>query len=134
MLRPAVAADLPALIAIRDDAGDDALSDPALVGEAGVARLVAAGAVVAWTEDGRVAGFAAIDGSILHLLVDSAARGKGVGRELLAAACVCVKQAGHAGATLSLAPGGSAERHYRAAGWTVIGRSERGGTVLQKPL
>ena len=46
MLRPVVAADLPALMAIRDRAGADALSDPALVTEADVSRLIAADSVV----------------------------------------------------------------------------------------
>jgi GNAT superfamily N-acetyltransferase len=134
MLRPAVAADLPRLVAIRDGAGPDALSDPALVGEEELRRLIAAGAVSVWDEDGEPGGFAATDGGAIHLLVDTAARGRGAGRELLAASCAAVAQAGHAAATLSLAPDAAAERHYRAAGWNVAGRTAAGGVVLNKPL
>jgi len=134
MRRPAAPADLPALLAIRDGSGADALSDPALATEDELRRLIAAGAVSLWEEDGWVAGFAATDGGAIHLLVDPARRSKGIGRELLAAACAAAKEAGHAVATLTLAAGGAAERHYRAAGWSEAGRAPSGGVVLKKPL
>jgi GNAT superfamily N-acetyltransferase len=134
MLRPAAPADLPRLLAIRDASGADALSEPALVTEPALRQLVSAGAVIVCDEGGLVVGFAAADGPAIHLLVDSAARGKGVGRELLAAACGRVRQAGHDAARLTTAPGGLAERHYRAAGWIEAERGTNGGLVLKKPL
>jgi GNAT superfamily N-acetyltransferase len=135
MLRPAVPADLPALLAIRNIAGGDALCDPALITDARLARWIAADAVIAWDEeDGKMVGFAAADNAAIHLLVDAAARSRGIGRELLAAICAHVRQAGHSAAILILAPNGDAERHYLAAGWVGIGRSQRGGPVFQKPL
>jgi GNAT superfamily N-acetyltransferase len=134
MLRPAVPADLKRLLEIRDGSGADALSDPALVGEADLAGLIAAGAVSAWQGNGRVVGFAAASVGTIHLLVDPAHRGKGGGRELLAAACTELRKAGYSTASLTLAPDSSAERHYRAAGWVLVGKSPRGGLVLQKPL
>jgi GNAT superfamily N-acetyltransferase len=134
MLRPAIPADLPMLLAIRDAAGVDALSDPALVIEAELRRLIATGLVTVWEEGGQVAGFAVADAGTIHLLVDTTRRGKGGGRELLAAACAALKAAGHVAATLTLAPGGTAERHYRAAGWLAAGETPMGGTVLKKPL
>jgi GNAT superfamily N-acetyltransferase len=134
MLRPANPADLPALLAIRDASGADALSDPALVIEADLRRLIATGSVTVWEEEGQVAGFAAADGEMIYLLVDTARRGKGGGRELLATACAALKAAGHAAATLTLAPGGIGERHYRAAGWFNAGETATGGTVLKKPF
>ena len=42
-----------------------------------LSRLIAADAVAAWEEDGRVTGFSAVDGGTIHLLVDAACRGKG---------------------------------------------------------
>ncbi len=134
MLRPAVPADLARLLAIRDAAGADALSDPALVDDAALNRLVAAGAITVWDEDAVIAGFAAIDGNAIHLLVDTTHRGKGVGRDLLADACARVGDRGHAGATLAIATGGTAQRHYLAAGWTIDRREAGGRLVLQKPL
>jgi GNAT superfamily N-acetyltransferase len=134
MLRPAVPADLTRLLEIRDDSAADALSDPALVSEADLASLIGAGAVLVWEGDGRVVGFAATSGGTIHLLVNSAHRGKGGGRELLEAACTRLRKAGYSTASLTLAPDSSAERHYRAAGWTLAGQSPRGGVVLQKPL
>jgi len=134
MLRPAAPADLLRLLAIRDASGADALTDPALVGADGLARLIAADAVAAWEEDGRVMGFSAVDGGAIHLLVDAACRGNGVGRALLAAALLGVDKARYVAATLSLPAGGSAERHYRAAGWTDAGPGLGGGVVLKTPL
>jgi GNAT superfamily N-acetyltransferase len=134
MLRPAVPADLPSLLAIRAAAGVDALSDPALVAEADLRRFIAAHVLFVWEDEGSVAGFFATEGTATHLLVASEHRSKGIGRELLAASCVALRAAGHAEATLTLVPGSTAERHYRAAGWAEAGRSPTGGAVLKKPF
>jgi GNAT superfamily N-acetyltransferase len=133
MLRPAVAPDLSALLAIRDRSGADALSDPALIAEADLRRLIAGGTVMAADERGAIAGFAAIDGDHIHLLVDTAQRNKGLGRALLAWACDALREAGHAAALLTLTAESTAERHYRAAGWVETGRSSAAGVVLKKP-
>jgi len=87
-----------------------------------------------WDEAGNIAGFVAVDDGMIHLLVDPVQRNRGVGRALLAWACDGAKEAGHAEAILALPPGGTAERHYRAAGWSVAGASASGGLVLKKPL
>jgi GNAT superfamily N-acetyltransferase len=134
MLRPAVPADLARLLTIRETSGADALSDPALVNEDELYRLIADGAVQVWDEAGTPAGFAAVDGSIIRLLVASAARGKGIGRALLADACSRIKKAGHAVVTVSLALGSTAAPHYRAGGWIEAGWSAAGGLVLKKKL
>jgi GNAT superfamily N-acetyltransferase len=134
MLRPAVPADLARLRAIRDVAGVDALSDPALIADAELNRLIAAGAVTVWKEDARLVGFAALDGPAIHLLVDTTHRGKGVGRDLLADACARASEGGHAAAILALAPGSAAQHHYLAAGWTIVRREASGRLVLQKSL
>jgi GNAT superfamily N-acetyltransferase len=134
-MRPAVPADLPRLLAIRDASGNDALSDPALVGETLLRRLIAAGSVTICQDGGCcVDGFVAIEGHAIHLLVDTGARGKGIGRALLAAACAMLKAAGHSAATLTLAAGSTARRHYRAAGWAATAPSASGANVLKKRL
>jgi hypothetical protein len=43
-----------------------------------------------------------------------------------------VREAGHAAAIVTLAPGSTAERHYRAAGWAGAGAEEK--WAFQKPL
>jgi GNAT superfamily N-acetyltransferase len=134
MLRPAAPADLPRLVAIRDGSDAGALSDPALAADDALRRLIAAGAATVWDEAGSIAGFAAVDAGAIHLLVDPAQRNRGVGRALLAWACGAAKEAGHARATVALAPGGTAERHYRVAGRSAAGTSPSGGLVLKKPL
>ena len=133
-IRQAVAADLPRLLAIRDASGPDALSDPALLDAESLARMIAAGAVTVWDDGAAVAGFAAVEGAAIYLLAETAARGKGIGRELLADACARVRRRGCMTATLSLAPGAEAARHYRAAGWIEAGYTGSGGLVLKKPL
>lgn len=134
MLRPAAPSDVARLVALRDGAGEDALSDPALAGDTVLRDLLAAGAVTVWDEAGDIAGFAAIDGAVIHLLVDPAQRNRGVGRALLAWACERLRDTGHDDATVTLPPGGRAERHYLAAGWRVGEKSAAGGVVLKKPL
>jgi GNAT superfamily N-acetyltransferase len=134
MLRPAVVADLPALLAIRDRAEGDALSDPELAGEADLRRLIATGAVTVSAQADEIAGFAAVDGDCIHLLVDTTQRSRGIGRDLLAAACAAVAASGHGAATIALPAGAAAERHYRAAGWQATGQTPAGGMVLKKPF
>jgi len=87
--------------------------------------------------DSAIAGFAAgdpRDGTVWALFVAPGQDGKGIGRALLKAACDSLRQAGYAVARLSTEPGSMGERHYRAAGWSVIGHSEKGELVFQKPL
>jgi GNAT superfamily N-acetyltransferase len=132
MLRPAVADDVPALLAIRDRSGADALSDPARIDEALLRWLIDSAAAVVWDEKG-IAGFAATDGAAIHLLVDTARRGGGIGRALLDWACDAVRAAGHVAAVVTLAPGSTAERHYRAAGWVEAGGDRTGEVILKKP-
>lgn len=134
MLRPAVLADIPRLLAIRDAAGADALSDPALLDETELTRLAACGAVTVWEDGGQIVGFAATDSGTVHLLVESTARGRGVGRFLLRSATTAIWLAGHRAATVSLPPNSDAERYYRADGWIAAGPSAGGGTVFQKPF
>jgi GNAT superfamily N-acetyltransferase len=138
MLRLAARADIPRIFEIRDSVRDDRFSDPAVVTEAELARFIGAGALWVWQEpDGMVAGFSAgdaRDGSLWALFVAPGHDGKGIGRALLKAGCDTLRAAGHRTATLSTDPGTRAERHYRADGWSVIGRNAKGELVFQKPL
>ena len=123
MIRPATA-PTAAIFAIRDKAGENRLSNPASLTETLANRLVAAGGMWVWQEPGgSVAGFVAADvgeAAIAALLV---ARGRtesghwpGPARDRLRGAA----RAGHGSVTVVLEPGTPGERHYRAAGWTVV--------------
>ncbi len=138
MLRLATPSDIPRIFAIRDSVHENPLSDPKAVTEAGVAWFIDERALWVWQEaDGLVTGFSAgdrRDGSVWALLVAPGHEGKGIGRALLKAACEALRGAGHHAARLRFKPGSQAERHYRAAGWTVSGTNENGELVFQKPL
>ena len=138
MLRLATSGDILRLLEIRDSVGESRFTDPAGVASADVHRLIEDRAMWVWPEpDGLVAGFAAADvrdGAVSALFVAPGHEGKGIGRALLRAACDSLAAAGYNAATLSTDPGGQAERHYRAAGWTAIGRNAKGELVFQKPF
>ncbi|HVH81219.1 MAG TPA: GNAT family N-acetyltransferase, partial [Stellaceae bacterium] len=116
-------------LALRDRSGADALSDPSLATEHLLHWLVP-GAVMVWEKE-AIAGFAAINGDKVYLLVDPAQRSKGIGRALLAWACNAIRDAGYGPPILTLAAGSTAERHYRAAGWREVGRTPTGGVILK---
>ena len=138
MIRAAASADLPALLAIRNAAGAERLSDPRGVSDALLRRATEAGAAWVWQAAAEaIAGFAAVDlgaGAIIALLVAPGQQGRGIGRALLAACCEALRQAGHAAAAIALEPGTPAERHYRAAGWSETTSPDGGHLILQKPL
>lgn len=138
MIRAATAADLPRIFEIRNSVGENRLSDPAAVTEADASWFIDNGQIWIWQElDGTVAGFSAgdpRDGSVWALFVAPGHEGKGIGRALLKAACDTLRRGGHHVAILSTDPGTRAERHYRADGWTAMGRSDKGEIIFQKPL
>ena len=138
MIRLAIPSDIPRILEIRDSVGDNLLSDPNSVTEAGAAGFIDSRALWVWQEvDGLVTGFSAgdaRDGSIWALFVAPGHEGKGIGRALLKRACDGLREGGLLVAILTAAPGTRAERHYRADGWTVTGTNQKGELVFQKPL
>ena len=138
MIRLAIPSDIPRILEIRDSVGDNLMSDPNAVTEAGVAGFIDSRALWVWQEvDGLVTGFSAgdaRDGSIWALFVAPGHEGKGVGRALLKRVCDGLREGGHPVAILAAEPGTRAERHYRADGWTVTGTNQKGELVFHKPL
>lgn len=138
MIRSATHADIPRILEIRDGARENRLTNLDAVTEAVAKRFADGGTLWVWQEaGGPVVGFAAIDvgtGSVRALLVAAGHEGKGIGRKLLNHACDALRDTGHCVATIALEPGISAERHYRAAGWTAIGDNDGGERVFRKPL
>jgi GNAT superfamily N-acetyltransferase len=138
MLRPATREELARLAEIRGSVGENRLRDPGAVTEADYLWFIDRGLLQIWQEpDGTVAGFSAgdpRDGTVWALFVAPGHEGKGIGRALLTAACETLRAAGHRVASLSSDPGTRAERHYRAAGWSVVGHNGKGELVFEKPL
>jgi GNAT superfamily N-acetyltransferase len=93
------------------------------------AERIADGAeVYVYDQDGRVAGFAALDGNELRAIyVDPPAQGAGVGSALLDAAIDGLRAAGHDEAFLwAFEANGLARAFYERHGWELVpGRQER---------
>ena len=85
-IRPAVAADVPAMHRIRLSVQENRLSNPALVREGSYLPYLEAGNAWVAERNAAIAGFAALDrsaGSIWALFVAPEAEGLGIGRSLL---------------------------------------------------
>jgi len=90
--------------------------------------IAARGGVLVWDQDGRVAGFAALEGNELRAIyVDPPAQGAGVGSALLDAAVAALRAAGHAEAFLwTFEANGLARAFYERHGWQLApGRQGR---------
>jgi GNAT superfamily N-acetyltransferase len=88
--------------------------------------------VYVWDQDGRIAGFAALEGADLRAIyVDPPAQGAGVGGALLAAAVEGLRAAGHSEAFLwTFAANGLARAFYERHGWELVpGRLDRLGAA-----
>jgi GNAT superfamily N-acetyltransferase len=138
MIRLATHSDIPCIFEIRDSVHENRLSDPSAVTEADAVWFIDHGALWVWQEaGGLITGFSGSDkrdGSIWALFVASGHEGKGIGRALLKTACDALRASGHRAATLTTGAGTRAERHYRADGWTVTGKTARGDLIFQKAL
>jgi GNAT superfamily N-acetyltransferase len=92
-------------------------------------ELLADGAeVYVFDQDGRVAGFVALDGCELRAIyVDPPAQGAGVGTALLTAAVDALRAAGHSEAFLwTFEANGLARAFYERHGWQLVpGRQQR---------
>ncbi len=136
MIRIAGRADLPRINEIRMAVQENVLSRPEKI-VATVAHLIDRDGFWVFEEAGAILGFSSADprdGSIFALFIDPAHEGRGIGRELIAAACASLAKDGHAVANLSTEEGTRAERFYRENGWTDVGRTGDGEVMFQKAL
>ena len=136
-LRRARPDDHPRVTEIRNSVTENVLRDPSRVTVADYKWFEQNPGVWVWEEDGRILGFSAADtrdGSIWALFVDPAHEGRGIGRGLFEKACDVLRQHGHRTATLTTQPGSRADRFYQAAGWKVMGTSERGERIFHGVL
>ncbi|HEY1135919.1 MAG TPA: ACT domain-containing protein [Xanthomonadaceae bacterium] len=138
-VRAAVAADIPAMHAIRMDVRENTLSDPSwLTPEVYRAHLGGAGASNSWVceHDGRILGFSVArqaQADIWALFVDPAYEGRGVGRRLVAAATEWLFAQGVDIVSLSTTPDTRADAFYRANGWQRGELTDKGEVMFRLP-
>jgi GNAT superfamily N-acetyltransferase len=138
MIRRARPEDRARVMEIRNSVTENVLGDPSRVAvEQQYGWFEQTPGIWVWEEDGRILGFSAADtrdGTIWALFMDPAHERRGIGRQLFAKACAVLHAAGHRTATLTTQPGSRADRFYQAAGWKVIGTSERGERIFHGSL
>jgi GNAT superfamily N-acetyltransferase len=106
----------------------DRMPEPAQQAPRWAKRISEGAKVYVFDQDGRIAGFAALDGHELRAIyVDPPAQGAGVGSTLLAAAVDALRAAGHDEAFLwTFEANGLARAFYERHGWELVpGRQER---------
>jgi GNAT superfamily N-acetyltransferase len=138
MIRRARPADQARVTEIRNSVTENVLGDSSRVTvEQQYKWFERTPGIWVWEEDGRILGFSAADtrdGTIWALFMDPAHEGRGIGRQLFEKACAVLREAGHRTATLTTQPGSRADRFYQAAGWKVVGTSERGERIFHGAL
>jgi GNAT superfamily N-acetyltransferase len=136
-IRRARREDHPRVTEIRNSVTENVLRDPSRVTVEHYRWFEQNPGVWVWEEDGRILGFSAADtrdGSIWALFVDPAHEKRGIGRQLFDKACDVLREAGHRTASLTTEPGSRADRFYQAAGWKVMGTTERGERIFHGTL
>ena len=142
-IRPATAADIPALFVVRTSVRENHLDLAQLadrgVTPASIEAMISGHDERTWVseEDGAVVAFSMADartGTVHALFVDPGAEGRGHGQALLRAAEEWLFDAGWE--TISLQTGNEpdnrAHRFYRAAGWTLVGPAEHDDVRYEK--
>jgi GNAT superfamily N-acetyltransferase len=122
---------------IRSAVRENRLSDPGSVTRDDYDHFVDGNRVWVFEDRSGILGFSAADdrdGTIWALFVDPAHEGRGIGRALLARACLDLAADGHATARLTTTPGTRADRLYRKLGWQDLGQSTSGETIFERPL
>lgn len=139
--REAELADIPHLQTIRAAVRENILSNPALVTVPDYEEHIT-GPGRSWVciDAGAIVGFSSAHPhhrSIWALFIDPAHERRGIGRALLDHAVAWLwSHPGIDAIQLTTAPGTRADRFYRAAGWTDVGRSRSGEVIFhrERPL
>jgi GNAT superfamily N-acetyltransferase len=137
LVRPARPADIPRLVEIRAAVRENRLADPCSIAAADYAPYIERGHIWVAGEEGAIAGFAALDAeaaSVWALFVAPEAEGRGAGRLLLDRLVAEARRLGLPALRLTTEAGSRAERLYRAAGWTAMGRDSKETLTMQLEL
>jgi GNAT superfamily N-acetyltransferase len=137
VIRRATPDDAPAIAAVQartwhhayaDIVEPDRMPEPAQQAPRWAERIAEGAEVYVFDQDGRIAGFAALDGNELRAIyVDPPAQGAGVCSALVVAAVEALRRAGHEEAFLwTFEDNGLARAFYERHGWELVpGRQER---------
>jgi len=136
-IKKATESDIPRLQEIRAAVRENILSDPTKVTIDDYRWFIANGPIWVYEQDSHISGFSASDprdATIWALFIDPAFEGRGIGRQLFAAACRSLTDAGHAEASLYTSDKSRAAQFYKAAGWTGSEPNARGDIIFKKDL
>jgi GNAT superfamily N-acetyltransferase len=126
--RVAEAADIPAMMTIRNGVRENALVS-LVIGPDDYLRAMAEGKSWVCTDDGVVVGFASVrrqQRDVWALFVDAAHEGRGIGGALMDLAEAWMFEQGVDEIELTTAAGTRAERLYRRRGWKLEGYAPHG--------
>ncbi len=133
-LRPAKRADLPRIDEVRHGTAENRLANPALVTTAEVIWYMDHGIFLVSEDAEGVQGFTCVNpqtGYVWALFVIDQAQNRGHGTNLLEAAMMKLREAGHRQAFLSTGRGTKAEAFYLAGGWQPMGLNMHGEVVFR---
>ena len=135
LIRPATAADIPAMHRIRLEVRENRLSPGSAVTEPSYLPFL--DATVVAEAGGTVVGFAALDiarSSIWALFVGSTAEGRGIGRALHRGLLDLAAAHGLERLSLTTAPGTRAAQFYQRAGWQPAGLAAGDELLFERAL
>ncbi|MEM6294742.1 MAG: GNAT family N-acetyltransferase [Myxococcota bacterium] len=127
--RPAVEADIPAMMAIRNAVRENALVSTVIDTDDYRQAMFVDGRAWVCEVDGAVVGFGCgrtVQGDIWALFLDARFEGRGIGRALMDRVEAWMFGQGVVEIWLVTAPGTRAERLYRRRGWTELGLQPSG--------
>jgi GNAT superfamily N-acetyltransferase len=136
-IRTAIAADIPAMHAVRCKVRENRLSDPKRITQASYLPYIAAGSAWVAEADGVVTGFAALnasDAKVWALFVDPNAEGAGIGQALHQRLLDWARWQSIPRLKLSTDRSSRAARFYELAGWTSTGTNAEGEVLFELQL
>jgi GNAT superfamily N-acetyltransferase len=136
-IRLASIADVSGMHRVRNRVRENRLADPQRITEASYLSYIEAGSTWVAEADGRVIGFAALDGfakRVWALFIDPDAEGAGIGRALHLHMMMWAQEQGFAGLALSTEKETRAARFYSEGGWTEAGTTSDGEAIFQIEL
>ena len=126
MVRPAILADIPQIMAVRHSVRENQLSDPGVISaEDCIDFLTIRGRGWVSEIEGQIVGFAIVDlkkHNVWALFIRPQYEKRGIGKQLQHTLLDWYFQQTHTTIWLSTSPGTRAEQFYRKSGWVETGK------------